>query len=189
MCIRDSSPHRGHNHLGRNLIKKQRYDRPPEDAEGNTVLTHILYQVFILRRVTMRTGFYIFLCMLSFLFLNGCKAKGEATLIDNNGRFYYGIVSFNPQYQTGTITFPETPYGSLTGPFTVLLTDDNPIIKLDNLPMKRFNGKAHLGNQGNRYLECDITVEFKTKGMGDMKMVGCGTCYDKTTQEYDILLQ
>jgi hypothetical protein len=55
--------------------------------------------------------------------------------------------------------------------------------------MKKYNGKAHLGNTNTRFLECDITAEFKTQGMGDMKMVGCGYCYDKTSNVYDIIFQ
>ena len=137
----------------------------------------------------MKTVFFVLLCLVSLLFLNSCKAKSEAALIDNNGCYYYGIVSFNPEYHTGTITFSETPYGNLTGPFTVVLTEDHPIIDLENLPMKSFNGKAHLGYNGKRFLECDITTEFRSMGMGDMKMVGCGSCYDNKSQEYDIIFQ
>jgi len=137
----------------------------------------------------MKTGFSVFSYMLVFLCLVGCKAQGEATLIDPTGRFYYGEVLFSPEYHTGDIQFLDTPYGPLTGPFTVILTEDDPIIELKNLPMKKFNGKAHLGNQGKRFLECDITAEFRTKGMGDLKMIGCGTCYDKDSLEYDIVFQ
>lgn len=119
----------------------------------------------------------------------GCKWNNGAALIDNDGRYYYGNVSFNPEYQTGTITFPETPYGCLTGPYAIIITEEDPIIELKNLPMKKYNGKAHPGNTNTRFLECDIIAEFKTQGMGDMKMEGCGYCYDRNSNAYDIIFQ
>ncbi len=122
--------------------------------------------------------------------LSGCKVSSEAMLVDHEGHFYYGTATFNAQYQTGSITFPSTPYGSLTGPFVMITTDEKkPVIQLESTPLQQFSGKAHLGSKGKRFLECDITAEFKSKGMGDMKMIGCGTCYDTNKNAYDITFQ
>lgn len=132
----------------------------------------------------------VLLSLLITAVLTGCKVSNEAMLVDHDGHIYYGSVSFNAAYQTGSITFPGTPYGDLTGPFTLITTDEkNPVIKLDNIPLQQFSGKAHLGNNEKRFLQCDLTAEFKSKGMGDMKMIGCGTCYDENKNTYDISFQ
>ena len=59
-----------------------------------------------------------------------------------------------------------------TSPFTPVTAAENPVIELSNLRLLQFSGKAHLGNKAMRFLECDITAEFRSKGMGDVKMVG-----------------
>lgn len=111
-------------------------------------------------------------------------------LVDHGGRFFYGTVSFDPGYQTGSISFPNTPYGEIKGPFNMVTTDENnPAIELKNLPLKKFSGKAHLAGKRKRCLECDITAELKTRGMGDMKLIGYGSCYDENKAVYDISFQ
>ncbi len=131
----------------------------------------------------------VVLCLL-LTALTSCKLSSEAMLVDHDGRIYYGGLSFDAEYQIGLITFPGTPYGDLTGPFIMITTDEKkPVIKLDNIPLQQFSGKAQLGNKEKRFLECDITAEFKSKEMGDMKMIGCGTCYDENKNTYDISFQ
>jgi hypothetical protein len=134
----------------------------------------------------MKTILIIIICVVMTT-LTSCKFSNEAVLVDNNGHFYYGTVNYDPEYQTGSITFPHTPYGKISGPFTVILTDNkNPLITLKNIPLEKYSGKAQLGSGQKRCLECDITAEFKSEGMGDMKMIGCGTCYDEQKNTYDI---
>ena len=137
----------------------------------------------------MKLGFFALAAVALPALLAGCKWSNETVLVDQKGNMYYGIVSFDSEYKTGTIAFPGTPYGDITGPFTLVTTAENPVIELSNLPLLQFSGKAHLGNKAMRFLECDITAEFRSKGMGDMKMVGCGTCRDQENRVYDISFQ
>lgn len=136
------------------------------------------------------TATRIILMSILMIALYGCKLSNEAMLVDHEGNFYYGSVTFKPEYQTGIITFPRTPYGDIAGSFSMVTTDNkSPIIKLESIPLQQFSGKAHLGNHEKRFIECDITAEFKSEGMGDMKMIGCGTCYDENKKTYDISFQ
>jgi hypothetical protein len=137
----------------------------------------------------VKLGFFTLAAIVLPALVAGCKWSNEAVLVDQEGRIYYGTVSFDSEYKTGAITFPGTPYGDITGPFTLVTTGETPIIELANLPLLQFSGKAHLGNRTVRFLECDITAEFRSKGMGDMKMVGCGTCRDHQNGTYDISFQ
>ncbi len=125
-------------------------------------------------------------CVALFM-LAGCNFSNEAVLVDQKGQFYYGTVTFNPEYQTGTISFPHSPYGKISGPFTVVLTDPkNPVVTLKSIPLDKYSGKAQLGNDNRRCLECDITAQFRSSGTGDMKMIGCGMCYDDQKNSFDI---
>jgi hypothetical protein len=137
----------------------------------------------------MKVVFIILVCSLLAI-LCSCKFSNEAVLVDPEGHFYYGKVTFNPEYQTGKVTFSYSPFGELAGPFIIVTTDEkDPVIKLKNIPLQKYSGKAQLADKNKRCLECDITAEFKTSGMGDMKMIGCGTCYDEKKSTYDISFQ
>jgi hypothetical protein len=131
----------------------------------------------------------VFIAVLPALLLSCSTWSNEAVLVDRAGCIYYGTVRFDPQYQTGTITIPSTLFGDIAGSFTLVATGEKPIIELSRIPLLQFSGKAHLGSGTMRFLECDITAEFKSKGMGDMKMVGCGTCYDQHNDPYDLSFQ
>jgi hypothetical protein len=120
----------------------------------------------------VKLGFFALAAIVLPALLAGCKRSKETVLVDQKGNMYYGIVSFDSWYKTGTIVFPGTPYGDFTSPFTPVTAAENPVIELSNLRLLQFSGKAHLGNKAMRFLECDITAEFRSKGMGDVKMVG-----------------
>ncbi len=62
----------------------------------------------------MNTIRIVVLCLL-LTALTSCKLSSEAMLVDHDGRIYYGGLSFDAEYQIGSITFPGTPYGDLTG--------------------------------------------------------------------------
>jgi hypothetical protein len=135
--------------------------------------------------VHMKTALAV-LALAAAVLAAGCKFGGDAMMVDKDGRFYYGKVKYDAG-RAGSITFPDTPFGELSGPFTLEPTNpEKPVVTLDRIPLKSYSGRAALSNGVGPCLDCQITADFDTQGAGDLKMTGCGTCRDKAGKTYDI---
>ena len=145
----------------------------------------------------MRIKITIYIVMMT---LAGCTWTNKAILVDEQGQYYPGKVTFDWVYKNGTISLPISPYGPLSGTFYVIQEGSsvqgsavgvnqkgNVAVGSVRVGQQKFVGKAYFGTEKKRLIKCDIVVDFRTKGMGDARMVGCGTCIGENNDTFEII--
>ena len=159
----------------------------------------------------------IFTLSIISLSLAGCAAnhvsgglngdwKGKATLLAGS-HISKGDTLFNVSYKDGSLSFPDSPWGPLTGKFTLqnqsvtatssgigAVFSNNQTIavpQVSSTTIKRGDstGRAYLESNGQVVLLCNISNSFVTTGWMDWEMIGSGVCADGANNLVTILFE
>jgi hypothetical protein len=133
--------------------------------------------------------------------LCSCTFTSKVSLIHSSGKIYNGTITHDSAYKTGTLEIPESPYGELKGNFsltsggatsstTLMLTPgQTPTVGFSGASTAIHTGKAYLTDSTNKVVAtCEINAEYRSKGMGDLIIVGFGKCKSQSGDSFDLLL-